>query len=177
MQYDDWCSIVIHVALDNIIVTDEICKLLSFYIIVLPLIVFYYIVNLCEVDDNWKPLLLMVPLRLGLSEVNPIYVDSLKRCFHIPGMVGMIGGRPNQALYFIGYVADEALYLDPHTTQKHGTVGAKSEPTEFEMDETFHQKYVGRINFTQMDPSLALVWSFGYFYNINFFWFLNKCIL
>lgn len=158
VQYDDWCSIVIHVALDNIIVTDEICMLVSFLDFhCINSFLSFFLVNLCEDNDNWKPLLLMVPLRLGLSEVNPIYVDSLKRCFHIPGMVGMIGGRPNQALYFIGYVGDEALYLDPHTTQKHGTVGAKSSSAEFEMDESFHQKFVGRINFAQMDPSLALV--------------------
>lgn len=69
----------------------------------------------------------------------------------------MVGGRPNQALYFIGYVGDEALYLDPHTTQRCGTVGKKSDSAECEIDETFHQKYAARINFKQMDPSLALV--------------------
>lgn len=26
VKYDDWCSIVIHVALDNTVITDEICK-------------------------------------------------------------------------------------------------------------------------------------------------------
>lgn len=69
----------------------------------------------------------------------------------------MIGGRPNQALYFIGYVGNEALFLDPHTTQNAGSVGDKSTPTEVDIDETFHQKFAGRINFSTMDPSLALV--------------------
>lgn len=69
-------------------------------------------VNLCQDDDDsWTPLLLIIPLRLGLSEINPIYTDGLKKCFEIPGTVGMVGGRPNRALYFIGYVGDEALYL------------------------------------------------------------------
>lgn len=39
-----------------------------------------------EVDDNiplkapsqWKPLLLLIPLRLGLNEINPIYINGLK---------------------------------------------------------------------------------------------------
>lgn len=101
--------------------------------------------------------MLIVPLRLGLSEVNPIYIDSLKKSFEVPGSVGMIGGRPNQALYFVGYVGDEALYLDPHTTQKCGSVGEKLTQTEIEFDETFHQKYAARINFKNMDPSLAIV--------------------
>lgn len=114
--------------------------------------------TLCtDTDELWKPLLLVIPLRLGLTEVNPIYIEGLKKCFQIPGSVGMVGGRPNQALYFIGYVGEEALFLDPHTTQRCGTVGDKSEAAEIEMDETFHQKYAARINFKQMDPSLALV--------------------
>lgn len=69
----------------------------------------------------------------------------------------MIGGRPNQALYFIGYVGDEALYLDPHTTQKSGSVGSKSNESEIEMDETFHNKFALRIPFSAMDPSSAVV--------------------
>lgn len=71
----------------------------------------------------------------------------------------MIGGRPNQALYFIGYVGDEALFLDPHTTQKHGSVGEKNASSEIELDESYHQKYAARINFKNMDPSLAIVSS------------------
>lgn len=115
------------------------------------------LVKLCEKGDSWKPLLLIIPLRLGLSEVNPIYINGLKRTFEIPGTLGLIGGRPNQAHYFIGYVGDEAIYLDPHTTQKCGTVGDKTTSSEVDMDETYHQKYASRIHFEKMDPSLALV--------------------
>lgn len=117
-------------------------------------------------DSSWKPLLLIIPLRLGLNEINSIYFESLKKCFEFSGSVGMIGGRPNQALYFIGYVGDEAFFLDPHTTQRAGTVGNKTNETEIEMDETFHQKYASRINFNAMDPSLAVV-SFKQLFKIN----------
>uniref|UniRef100_A0A0K8TP81 Cysteine protease n=1 Tax=Tabanus bromius TaxID=304241 RepID=A0A0K8TP81_TABBR len=139
VQYDDWCSIVIHVAMDNVVVTDDIY-------------------TLCAEDhpNLWKPLLLIIPLRLGLSEINPIYISALKKCFQQEETVGMIGGRPNQALYFIGYAEDEAIYLDPHTTQRSGSVGDKSQEGEVEIDETYHQKYASRISFRQMDPSLAL---------------------
>lgn len=115
--------------------------------------------NLCTDpgDQSWKPLLLIVPLRLGLADINPIYIDGIKRCFEIPGNIGMIGGRPNQALYFIGYVGNEALFLDPHTTQLTGSVGDKMTPAEVSVDETFHQKFAGRIDFKTLDPSLALV--------------------
>lgn len=102
-------------------------------------------------------MLLIIPLRLGLNEVNPIYINALKKSFEIPGSVGLVGGRPNQAHYFIGYVDDEALYLDPHTTQKCGSVGEKLTSVQIDFDATYHQKYCARINFEKIDPSLAMV--------------------
>lgn len=108
-------------------------------------------------NDGWKPLLLMIPLRLGLNDINPIYIPALKKCFEMEENCGMIGGRPNQALYFLGYVGDEVLYLDPHTTQRSGSVGKKTSDDEIEYDATYHRKYAGRIPFSGMDPSLAIV--------------------
>lgn len=57
----------------------------------------------------------------------------------------------------LGYVGDEALYLDPHTTQKCGKIGDKATPNEFDVDSSYHQKYAERINFEKIDPSLAMV--------------------
>jgi cysteine protease ATG4 len=31
-----------------------------------------------RLTSNWKPLVLIVPLRLGLNEINPVYVQGLK---------------------------------------------------------------------------------------------------
>ena len=33
-----------------------------------------------EGGGNWKPLLLIIPLRLGLTDINPIYFEALKVC-------------------------------------------------------------------------------------------------
>ncbi|XP_038111940.1 cysteine protease ATG4B [Culex quinquefasciatus] len=141
VKFDDWCSVVVHVALDSTLATDEVVELCE---------------DKSDAGTSWKPLLLIIPLRLGLSEINPIYVAGLKKCFELAGNCGMIGGRPNQALYFIGYVGDEALFLDPHTVQRSGNIGDKTGLDEREMDESFHQRYARRINFKAMDPSLAL---------------------
>lgn len=97
-----------------------------------------------------------MPLRLGITEINPIYIPALKRCLELSSSCGMIGGRPNQALYFLGYVDDEVLYLDPHTTQRAGAVAQKTTAAEKELDESYHQKYAARLNFGAMDPSLAV---------------------
>lgn len=31
-----------------------------------------------KTPSQWKPLLLLVPLRLGLSDINPVYINGLK---------------------------------------------------------------------------------------------------
>lgn len=133
MRFDDFADLNVHVALDSQLATDEILD-----------------------EPIFQPLLLIIPLRLGISEINPIYIDGLKKCLQFEETLGIIGGKPNQALYFIGYVGNEALYLDPHTCQRSGTVGNKESPQEIEMDESFHQKFAARINFTSFDPSIAV---------------------
>lgn len=138
MRYEEWCNLSIHVAMDNMVVIEDILEQQDLE------------------THTFQPLLLMVNLRLGINEINPIYLDSLKSLFEVKGCVGMIGGRPNQALYFFGYVGEEALFLDPHTTQNAGTVGQKLEEEEIQMDSTYHQKYAMRISFRQIDPSLAV---------------------
>ena len=69
----------------------------------------------CDISDEesvtrtyaWKPLLLFISLRLGLSEINPVYKAGLKKCFSLPSSLGVIGGSPNHALYLLGCVDDE----------------------------------------------------------------------
>jgi len=101
-----------------------------------------------ETSYTWKPLLLFVSLRLGLSDINPVYKSGLKACFSLPSSLGVIGGSPNHALYLLGCVDDEVLYLDPHVTQPAGHVST--------CDSTYHVPHPGRINISHLDPSLAL---------------------
>jgi cysteine protease ATG4 len=61
-------------------------------------------------DPKWKPLLLIVPLRLGLADLNEAYVPGIKAIFEIPQTIGVIGGRPNHALYFIGYAGNVLIF-------------------------------------------------------------------
>ncbi|KAL1491174.1 hypothetical protein ABEB36_011814 [Hypothenemus hampei] len=144
VKYDDGNSMVIHVAMDNLVVINEIknhCQYLS---------------STDFSKTDWKPLLLVIPLRLGLSEMNSIYTEGLKKCFQFKQSLGIIGGRPNSALYFIGYVDNELLYFDPHTTQRVGFVGNKETQEEIAMDSTYHCRYTFRMNISNMDPSIAV---------------------
>lgn len=81
----------------------------------------------------------------------------LQTCLSLPQSLGIIGGKTNQALYLFGYVGDDILYLDPHTTQKSGTIENKATEEQQEMDNSYHCKYASRMPIINMDPSVAVV--------------------
>jgi hypothetical protein len=66
---------------------------------------------------RWHPVLIVIPLRLGLDVMNESYIPTLKETFHFPQSLGVIGGKPRASYYFIGYQDDYVYYLDPHTIQ------------------------------------------------------------
>ncbi|XP_071999293.1 cysteine protease ATG4B isoform X1 [Engystomops pustulosus] len=150
--FDKWSSIAVHIAMDNTVVTDEIrrlCRLGSCDSG--PLCNGY--AGAPDSHRLWKPLVLLIPLRLGLSEINEAYIETLKHCFMLPQSLGVIGGRPNSAHYFIGYVGDELIYLDPHTTQP------AVEPSDgtYIQDDSFHCQHPPcRMHVSEIDPSIAV---------------------
>lgn len=46
-------------------------------------------------------MLIMVPLRLGLENLNEDYIPVLKETFSIPQSLGIAGGKPRASLYFV----------------------------------------------------------------------------
>ncbi|KAK3596622.1 hypothetical protein CHS0354_039799 [Potamilus streckersoni] len=184
--YDEWSSLVIHVAMDNTVIEEDIrclCKPAEYKDRLdmkeihgmkkrmsnspgAQLIDCYSdsassnvnsetLVHKKEVDSTkWKPLLLVIPLRLGLTETNAVYVDSLKCCLRFRQSVGLIGGKPNHAHWFIGYVGDEMIFLDPHLTQNSVDIDELDSA-----DDSFHCGHSSRMKILELDPSIAL----GYF--------------
>jgi hypothetical protein len=71
--------------------------------------------------DPWdKACLLLFPLQLGMkTNMNMVYASSLRRYFKLPWNMGMIGGRPRLAHYFVGLSVEEDAFLftDPHYVQ------------------------------------------------------------
>ena len=153
-KFDPSNDIAIYVAMDNTVVINEVKQA--------ALAKTEEINNLekseteQETNDSektykWQPLLLFISLRLGLNEINPVYIPGLKTCLTLPCTLGVIGGSPNHALYLLGYVEDEVIYLDPHTTQP-----AAPPANSVEDDMTYHAVKPGRIDISQLDPSLSL---------------------
>ena len=101
---------------------------------------------------TWRPVLIFIPLRLGLENLNPQYAPALARLFGLPQSVGMIGGRPRAAHYFVGSTsAGKLLYLDPHTVQP----ALRREAPEVRSCH-YTAPTVPSIRTLELDPSLAL---------------------
>ena len=74
-----------------------------------------------------KALLILVTTRLGLHGIDPCYHSSLRALFDLPQCVGLLGGKPNFALYFVGHThnptgspsdSSHLIFLDPHFVQE-----------------------------------------------------------
>ncbi|CAH1782093.1 unnamed protein product, partial [Owenia fusiformis] len=194
--YDEWSSLVVHVAMDNTVIEDDIRVLCSCK--PNPNIEEFMLGDKTNTKNNkqkqnkqkdstsaktnnlltngdcsnsnissqgqscqgegrvepnkWRPLLLIIPLRLGLTDINMVYAESLKTCLSFRQSVGFIGGKPNHALWFNGHFRDELIYLDPHTTQPAVNLDSMGKTS----DETYHCPYTSRMRIKDLDPSVAV---------------------
>jgi len=101
-------------------------------------------------DHMWKPLLIVIPLRLGLDSINEIYYPSILETFKFKQSLGILGGKPRASLYFVAAQDDSVFYLDPHALQ--ATVSTEG---EFKAD-TYHCAIPKKAHVSEIDPSLAL---------------------
>ncbi len=96
------------------------------------------------------PILVLVPLRLGLDELNPSYIPLRRSLLTCPLCVGIIGGRESSSYYFMGWSGEDVLILDPHTTQP------AFEKTEHPIAlDSFRPSPVA-MPFRAMDPSVSV---------------------
>ena len=127
--------------------------------------------------------------------MNPAYISALKSCLSLKESAGIIGGKPNHAYYFMGFVGktqlqfmvfriciwfrlmglvdiffllpeNQLLYLDPHKTQPavHMNFTNQMEIKDIVdatlniVDDTYHCNAVHKMDFSLIDPSIALGW-------------------
>uniref|UniRef100_A0A8C1W7L0 Cysteine protease n=1 Tax=Cyprinus carpio TaxID=7962 RepID=A0A8C1W7L0_CYPCA len=160
--FDDWNTLAVYVSMDNTVVIEDISTCL-------------FLITKCKKTFgecspssplaqgrtlqsqrplDWRPLLLVIPLRMGINSINPVYIQAFKECFKMPQSCGVLGGKPNLAYYFIGFIDDELIYLDPHTTQQ----AVDTESGSAVDDQSYHcQRTPHRMKITSLDPSVALV--------------------
>lgn len=96
------------------------------------------------------PVLIMVPLRLGLDVINPVYVDLLQALLRCSFCCGIIGGTEKSSLYFCGYQGAQVFYMDPHTVLPQLT-----EAFQLRALEDFRRAPLA-MPFVSIDPSLAV---------------------
>ena len=104
-----------------------------------------------EEDGSELPILILIPLRLGLRAINPKYYAPLREYMSFPQSRGAMGGRPNSAFYFVGVDENYMVYLDPHTTQGSVDVSLAGVPLDSYMPSEFR-----KLHFSRMDPTLTL---------------------
>ncbi|PIN21229.1 Cysteine protease required for autophagy - Apg4p/Aut2p [Handroanthus impetiginosus] len=102
---------------------------------------------------DWAPLILMVPLVLGLEKVNPRYLPLLIATFTFPQSLGILGGRPGASTYILGVQDENAFYLDPHEVQQ--VVDIKRDNVDVDTS-SYHCNVVRHISLDSIDPSLAI---------------------
>eukprot|EP00047_Mylnosiga_fluctuans_P004820 m.236775 g.236775 ORF g.236775 m.236775 type:complete len:336 (-) comp13025_c0_seq1:389-1396(-) len=122
-------KLVVHVAMDGCLATASVEDALA------------------KGPPSW-PLLLLVPLRLGLQNLNPEYFPMLLDMLQLPHSIGAVGGRPNAAHYFVGTQDEDLIYLDPHVTQPAAPPG--------QLLQTYSCTTPYRMRLAQVDPSLCL---------------------
>merc|ERR1712154_394739 len=81
-----------------------------------------------------KHFLIFLPLRLGLDSLNNSYIESIKHCFHLKECIGIIGGKPQKPLYFIGYQEDKLFSLDAKQLDPSMAIAFFIKPHKKEID-------------------------------------------
>jgi len=116
-------------------------------------------------SSKWRSLFIMVPLRLGLDSFNAVYFSSLKAFFKLPQSIGIVGGKPRAAMYFIGYQDSNLFYLDPHVVQP-----AVNMSTDQFRTESYHCSVPNKMPMSSVDPSLAIGFYCSDQNDFNDFW-------
>merc|ERR1712188_189555 len=117
-----------------------------------------------EMTQPFRPVLILIPVRIGLEKPNDIYIPALREVFQYPQCIGIIGGRPRASLYFIAAQGDTLLYLDPHFPQQ--SVDMSNPPFS---NASYHSTVIRRINMKDCDPSMAVAFFCSSRKNLNDF--------
>eukprot|EP01116_Phalansterium_solitarium_P017591 TRINITY_DN4377_c0_g3_i1.p1 TRINITY_DN4377_c0_g3~~TRINITY_DN4377_c0_g3_i1.p1 ORF type:complete len:348 (-),score=88.79 TRINITY_DN4377_c0_g3_i1:71-1114(-) len=112
----------------------------------------------------WNPLLLLIPVRLGLDTLNPMYIPLIREVMSWPQSLGIIGGKPRSAMYFVGCQDDNVFFLDPHTVQP------SIQMNDHFSTESFHCPAPRKMPLNSLDPSMCIGFYCKDHADFNDFW-------
>ena len=69
---------------------------------------------------------MIINVRLGVDSIEPNWIPIIKKYMGMRQFVGVIGGQPRKALYFVGSTQSERrpeeeqlVYIDPHNVYNY----------------------------------------------------------
>lgn len=104
--------------------------------------------------------IIFVSVRIGLQNIDKEYLNasSIEKIFNIKNNLGIIGGKPNKAFYFIGLCDEGLMYLDPHINQE-----AIKDKNNLRIDTnffTYKVRNIYSIKINQLSPCFTLGFIF-----------------
>lgn len=117
---------------------------------------YYYVLDSIfepsKIDHAEYPIIIMIPLKCGLTSFDRSHFPFMKNIFHLQNTLGIISGYSGSAYYVVKINdTEEVFYFDPHVVQPAATSN--------ESFETFYNQKVMKMSLTQLNPSILMCFA------------------